>query len=83
MAIQKTIDKTSVKISSMYKKGISDIVGNLLKIKKGISNKDFATTLLNGDMNEIVKSKLSNINKEYVKAHVEVLKDIKPQVNDD
>ena len=34
-------------------------------------------------MEEIVKSKLVNINKEYVKAHVEVLKDIKPQVNND
>ena len=55
----------------------------LLEIKKGISNKDFATTLLSLNMEEIVKSKLVNINKEYVKAHVEVLKDIKPQVNND
>tara|TARA_R110000824_G_scaffold176454_2_gene355457 strand:+ start:532 stop:783 length:252 start_codon:yes stop_codon:yes gene_type:complete len=83
MAIQKTIDKTSNKISSMYINGITDIVDQLLKVKEGISNKDFATTLLGLNMEEVVKSKLSNINKEYVKAHVEVLKDIKPQVNDD
>jgi hypothetical protein len=83
MAIQKTIDKTSNKISSIYIKGITDIVDNLLKLKEGVSNKDFATSLLSLDMKEIVKSKLSNINKEYVKAHVEVLKDIKPQVNND
>ena len=37
----------------------------------------------NASISEIVKSKLVNINKEYVKAHVEVLKDIKPQVNND
>ena len=83
MAIQKTIDKTSNKISSMYTNGLTQIVDELLKIKKGLSNKDFATTLLSLDMKEIVKSKLVNINKEYVKAHVEVLKDIKPQVNND
>ena len=83
MAIQKKIDKTSNKISSMYINGITDIVDQLLKVKEGISNKDFATTLLGLNMEEVVKSKLSNINKEYVKAHVEVLKDIKPQVNDD
>jgi len=83
MAIQKTIDKTSNKVSSMYINGITDIVDNLLKLKEGISNQDFATTLLGLDMEEVVKSKLSNINKEYVKAHVEVLKDIKPQVNND
>ena len=83
MAIQKTIDKTSNKISSMYINGITDIVDQLLKVKEGLSNKDFATTLLGLNMEEVVKSKLSNINKEYVKAHVEVLKDIKPQVNDD
>ena len=83
MAIQKTIDKTSNKISSMYVNGITDIVDQLLKVKEGLSNKDFATTLLGLNMEEVVKSKLSNINKEYIKAHVEVLKDIKPQVNDD
>ena len=83
MAIQKTIDKTSNKISSMYTNGLTQIVDELLKIKKGLSNKDFATTLLSLNMEEIVKSKLVNINKEYVKAHVEVLKDIKPQVNND
>ena len=83
MAIQKTIDKTSNKISSMYTNGLTQIVDELLKIKKGLSNKDFATTLLSLNMEEIVKSKLVNKNKEYVKAHVEVLKDIKPQVNND
>ena len=83
MAIQKTIDKTSNKISTMYTNGLTEIVDQLLEIKKGISNKDFATTLLSLNMEEIVKSKLVNINKEYVKAHVEVLKDIKPQVNND
>ena len=44
MAIQKTIDKTSNKISSMYTNGLTQIVDELLKIKKGLSNKDFATT---------------------------------------
>lgn len=83
MAIQKTIDKTSNKISSMYINGLTEIVDQLLEIKKGLSNKDFANTLLGLNMEEIVKSKLVNINKEYVKAHVEVLKDIKPQVDND
>ena len=83
MAIQKTIDKTSNKISSMYINGLTEIVDQLLEIKKGLSNKDFANTLMGLNMEEIVKSKLVNINKEYVKAHVEVLKDIKPQVDND
>ena len=83
MAIQKTIDKTSNKISSMYINGLTEIVDQLLEIKKGLSNKDFANTLLGLNMEEIVKSKLVNINKEYVKAHVEELKDIKPQVDND
>ena len=78
---QKKIDKASNKISLMY--GITDIVDTLLKAKEGINNKDFATSLLSLDLKEIVKLKLSNINKEYVKAHIEVLKDIKPQVNND
>mgnify|MGYP005832157717 CR=1 FL=1 len=46
MAIQKTIDKTSNKISTMYTNGLAEIVDQLLEIKKGITNKDFATTLL-------------------------------------
>ena len=66
MANQKTIDKTSNKISSMYIDGITQIVDELLKIKKGLSNKDFTTILLSLNMEEIVKSKLVNINKEYV-----------------
>tara|TARA_Y100000114_G_C11624370_1_gene261213 strand:+ start:299 stop:556 length:258 start_codon:yes stop_codon:yes gene_type:complete len=80
---QKKIDKASNKISLMYIDGITDIVDTLLKAKEGINNKDFATSLLSLDLKEIVKLKLSNINKEYVKAHIEVLKDIKPQVNND
>ena len=33
MANQKKVDKTANKISSIYKKGLTDIVDNLLKTK--------------------------------------------------
>ena len=80
MADQKKIDKTADKISSIYEKGINDIVDILLKNKNGASNKEFTAGLLSLDMKSIVSSKLQNINKEYIQAHIEVLKDIKPPV---
>ena len=83
MGIQKKIDKSSTQISKMYLNGIEDIVNTLLKLKKGISDKDFALTLLSQNMNDIVKSKLSKVSNEYTKAHIEVLKAIKPKINND
>ena len=80
MADQKKIDKTATKISSIYKEGITDIVDVLLKNRNGSTNKEFSAGLLALDMKEIVKSKLANIDKEYINAHIEALKDIKPPV---
>ena len=80
MADQKKVDKTADKISSIYVEGITNIVDNLLKSRNGATNEEFSAGLLALDMKEIVKSKLQNIQKEYVNAHIEVLKDIKPPV---
>ena len=80
MANQKKVDKTANKISSIYVEGIANIVDNLLKSRNGATNKEFSAGLLALDMKEIVKAKLQNINKEYVNAHIEVLKDIKPPI---
>ena len=83
MANQKKVDKTANKISSIYKKGLTDIVDNLLKTKEGMTNKEFSSAIVGLNMKEIVKSKLSNIKKEYHNAHIEVLKDIKPPTTND
>ena len=80
MADQKKVDKTGDKISSIYTKGIEEIVGTLLDNRNGATNEEFSAGLLALDMKEIVKSKLQNIQKEYINAHIEVLKDIKPPV---
>ena len=80
MANQKKVDKTANKISSIYVEGIANIVDNLLKSRNGATNKEFSAGLLALDMEGIVKAKLQNIEKEYIKAHIEVLKDIKPPI---
>ena len=80
MADQKKVDKATDKISSIYKEGITNIVDILLKSRNGATNEEFGAGLLALDMKEIVSSKLANIKKEYINAHVEVLKDIKPPV---
>ena len=83
MINEKKVDQAAKKISSMYVKGITDIVDSLLKSTKGLPSKDVGPTLLGLNMKEVVKIKLSNIKTEYRKAHIEVLKDIKPPVNND
>ena len=80
MADQNKVDKSANKISSIYKEGITSIVDVLLKSRNGATNKEFGAGLLALDMKEIVASKLANIKKEYINAHVETLKDIKPPV---
>ncbi len=80
MADQKKIDKASKKISTIYTKGITDIVKSIIDNRKGLTNKEFTSSLIAIDMKEVVKSKLANINKEYISAHVQVLKDVKPPV---
>ena len=80
MADQKKVDKTADKISSIYKEGITSIVDVLLKSRNGATNKEFNAGLLALDMEAVVKAKLDGIKKEYIKAHVETLKDIKPPV---
>ena len=83
MINDKKVDQTAKKISSMYVKGITDIVDSLLKTKEGMTNKEFSSAIVGLNMKEIVKAKLSNIKKEYHNAHIETLKDIKPPVNND
>ena len=80
MADQKKVDKTADKISSIYTEGITNIVDILLKSRNGATNEEFSAGLLALDMEAIVKSKLDGIKKEYINAHVEALKDIKPPV---
>ena len=77
---QNKIDKTAKKISSIYTKGIEEIVGTLLDNRNGATTKEFNAGLLSLDMETIVKTKLGGIKKEYINAHVETLKDIKPPV---
>ena len=77
------IDKVAERISTMYVNGITDIVDSLLKTKKDLSNKEFGKALIGLNMKEIVKSKLGNIKTEYHNAHIEVLKDVKPPVDND
>ena len=83
MINDKKVDQTAKKISSMYVKGITDIVDSLLKTKEGMTNKEFSSAIVGLNMKEIVKAKLSNIKKEYHNAHIEALKDVKPPVNND
>ena len=83
MINDKKVDQTAKKISSMYVKGLTDIVDNLLKTKEGMTNKEFSSAIVGLNMQEIVKAKLSNIKTEYHNAHIEALKDIKPPVNND
>ena len=80
MADQNKVDKSASKISSIYTKGIEEIVGILLDNKNGATAKEFNAGLLALDMETIVKTKLDGIKKEYINAHVETLKDIKPPV---
>ena len=80
MSDQNKIDKTANKISSIYTKGIEEIVGTLLDNRNGATTKEFNAGLLALDMEAIVKAKLDGIKKEYINAHVETLKDIKPPV---
>ena len=83
MINDKKVDQTAKKISSMYVKGLTDIVDNLLKTKEGMTNKEFSSAIVGLNMKEIVKAKLSNIKTEYHNALIEALKDIKPPVNND
>jgi len=83
MADQKKIDKSADTIASIYESGVTNIVDSLLKSRNGESNLEFGKMLLEVDMKSIVSNKLSNIKKELVKAHVEILKDKKPITKDD
>ena len=78
MADQKKVDKATKKMSSIYVDGITNIVDNLLKSKGDMSNAEYISTISKLNMAEIVKAKMANVNKEYVKAHVQALKDLKP-----
>ena len=80
MANQKKVDKTADKISSIYVEGITNIIDNLLKSRNGSTNEEFSAGLLALDKEGKVKAKIQNIEKEYIKAHIEVLKDIKPPI---
>ena len=83
MINDKKVDQTAKKISSMYVKGLTDIVDNLLKTKEGMTNKEFSSAIVGLNMKEIVKAKLSNIKTEYHNAHIEALEDVKPPINND
>jgi len=80
MADQKKIDKSAEKISGIYKKGIEEIVDTLLDNRNGATDKEFTAGVVSLDMKEILKSKFKNIEQEYIKSHIDVLKDIKPPV---
>ena len=80
MADQKKVDKATDKITSIYVEGVTNIVDTLLKSRNGATTKEFNAGLLALDMEAIVKAKLDGIKKEYINAHVETLKDIKPPV---
>ena len=83
MINDKKVDAVAKKISSMYVQGITEVVETLLEATKDLSNKEVGSALKELNMEEVVKTKLSNIKTEYRNAHVEVLEDVKPPVNND
>ena len=58
-------------------------VETLLEATKDLSNKEVGSALKELNMEEVIKTKLSNIKTEYRNAHIEVLEDIEPPVNND
>ena len=83
MADEKQVDKTATKIADIYTKGIQEIVSALYKPNAKADPLELAKGLQDLPIEDIVKSKLSNIKTEFVKGHIEVLKKVKPSVNND
>ena len=83
MADENKVNKTSEKIADIYTKSIAEIVSSLYKINTQKDSLELAKGLQQLPIEDIVKSKLSNINKEFVKGHIEVLEEVKPKVNND
>ena len=83
MADENKVNKISEKIADIYTKSIAEIVSSLYKINTQKDSLELAKGLQQLPIEDIVKSKLSNINKEFVKGHIEVLEEVKPKVNND
>ena len=83
MADENKVNKISEKIADIYTKSIAEIVSSLYKINTQKNPLELAKGLQELPIEDIVKIKLSNINKEFVKGHIEVLEEVKPKVNND
>ena len=76
MADQKIVDKTSTKMSKMYKQGIKEIVETMISAKGKLTDAEFAKDIKSINMSAIVKEKFKDISSEFTSAHAEVLKTI-------
>ena len=74
----KKIDKTASKISSIYAKGVEEVVGKMMKAKDKLTPEEFAAQVKDIDLTETLQVKLKDIKKEYLKSHIQILKDKKP-----
>jgi len=78
MADQKVVDKFAKSIATTYEKGITDIVEKLMEGKGKVTDEEFVSGLLSIDMKEVVETKLKDIQTNFAKAHLEVLKTVSP-----
>ena len=77
------LDKTAKKIGTMYETGLTKIVKDLYKTKDKVGEDKLVNSLNDLDLGELLKKKFIDIKKEYTKGHLEILKAIKPPINND
>jgi len=78
MVDQKKIDNTAKRVSSIYKNGIADVVSKLIKAKDKLDNVEFMEAMQQLNLTEALQVKLKDIKKEYLKSHIQILKEKKP-----
>ena len=78
MVNQEKINNTANKVSSIYKRGISDVVSKLIKAKDKLDNVEFIKAVQQINLTEVLQIKLKDIKKEYLKSHIQILKEKEP-----
>jgi len=78
MADQNKINKTAKDITSLYIDEVNSIVSKLVKVKKNAGIKDQIEAVQKANIQEAIKVRLSSVRKEYLKAHLDILKDTQP-----
>ncbi|QDP48993.1 MAG: hypothetical protein Unbinned1524contig1003_31 [Prokaryotic dsDNA virus sp.] len=77
------LDKTAKKIATMYDNGLAEVVSALYKMKDEVGEDKLVESLNDLNLGDMLNNKFTNIKKEYTKGHIEVLKEIKPPINND